>query len=168
VEEDRRKRGRDHDAGLADRGDGRRRGVPQRKQDEKIRSRRQHADGDRRRRRGASHAPRADERRVDDRGRDHHEQRVRRRVGVPNPIAINHGVAADHRRDQQPERNAVPAVRAADEQHAGCDHEHADHLSRREIRSDHRDRDHERGNRRGAACDGVDDRQLEAAIRRGK
>jgi hypothetical protein len=168
VEEDPGQHCRDHDAGLANGGDGRRRGVPQGKQDEKVRSSRQHADGDRRRRRGAAHAPRADERRVDDGGGDHHEQRVRRRVGMANPIAINNCVAPDHRRDQQSEHNPMPAVRTPDEQHAGRDDEHADRLGRREIRADERDRDHERRNRRRAACDGVDDRQLEAAVRRGE
>jgi hypothetical protein len=87
---------------------------------------------------------------------------------VADSVTVDDRVTADHRRDQQSERNSVPALRAADEQHPGRDNEDSDRLRRRDGGADNRNRDHERGNRRGAAGDGVDDRELEAPVRGGE
>ena len=80
-------------------------------------------------------------------------------------VAVDDRVAADHRGDHEPERGAAAAARAADEQHAGRDDDHARDLAADGSLADEHDRVQERRDRREPSRDRIHERELEAPVR---
>ena len=85
---------------------------------------------------------------------------------MTDPVAVDHRVPRDRRRDHDPEDEpAEIASRAADKQDADRHHQHSEDAECRWPRAARGDHDQQREHRRQPARDGIDQAQLIAPIR---